>query len=207
MRNPKRIKPFLEELGNAWEKVPDWRFGQLICNIPFDRDPFFLEEDEFMQNVNKLLDKNKVINEMDVDVNSKRDDGDEVQFEFYVLNGIERDDNKVDMWNIFNNVWVNYDVNKYVKKYVRNPNKFSAMKDGEYIFGFDALCEEIRRTICWQEWSRVEYEIKASSMFGEPRKIDCYDQAEKNIPIIARECIYQYKEHLKKNGGKNGKRK
>lgn len=55
MRKPDRIEPFLAELAKYWHKVPDWRFGQLICNIPFERDPFFMEEKEFMENVKKLF--------------------------------------------------------------------------------------------------------------------------------------------------------
>ena len=50
-----RIDPFLEELGRFWKKHPDWRFGQLMCNL--DRryraqhngcDFFCLEEDDFL---------------------------------------------------------------------------------------------------------------------------------------------------------------
>lgn len=59
MRNPNRIKPFLEEVERLWNKVPDWRFGQLICNIPYNRDPFFLEEDEFLEEMKKLFKEDK----------------------------------------------------------------------------------------------------------------------------------------------------
>ena len=52
MRDPQRIEPFLKELGKYWSKVPDWRFGQLICNvfgeIAVKRDPFFIEEGEML---------------------------------------------------------------------------------------------------------------------------------------------------------------
>lgn len=60
MRDPNRIEPFLEELAKMWRIVPDWRFGQLICNIPFDRDPFFIEEDEFLDCMGKLFKKEGV---------------------------------------------------------------------------------------------------------------------------------------------------
>ena len=33
MRDPNRIPAFLTFLQICWEKVPDWRFGQLIENI------------------------------------------------------------------------------------------------------------------------------------------------------------------------------
>lgn len=55
MRDKKRIKKFCDELATIWEKeCPDWRFGQMICNVFNDmvaserRDPFFPEEDEMM---------------------------------------------------------------------------------------------------------------------------------------------------------------
>ena len=54
-------KLFKAELGQISEvtqddlEVPDWRFGQLICNIPFDRDPFFMEEAEFLGCIKKMF--------------------------------------------------------------------------------------------------------------------------------------------------------
>ena len=51
MRDKNRIKPFLEEIGKLWEKVPDWRFGQLIVNVlgTCKKDPWFYEEDEMLE--------------------------------------------------------------------------------------------------------------------------------------------------------------
>lgn len=51
MRDIKRIEPFLEKLGEYWKQVPDWRFGQLMCNFlnSLPRDPFFIEEDEMLE--------------------------------------------------------------------------------------------------------------------------------------------------------------
>ena len=55
MRNPNRIYDFCIQLANIWEKnVPQWRFGQLICNVFGEmsadgRDPFFPEEDEMIE--------------------------------------------------------------------------------------------------------------------------------------------------------------
>lgn len=52
MRNPERIKPFLKEIENIWDELPDWRFGQLIenfkrvANIP---DLFYIEDDRFIE--------------------------------------------------------------------------------------------------------------------------------------------------------------
>lgn len=61
MRNPNRIDPFLKELGEYWKKVPDWRFGQLICNVfgTLDRDPFFPEEEEILDCFEKYFKEEK----------------------------------------------------------------------------------------------------------------------------------------------------
>jgi hypothetical protein len=57
MRNPDRIDPFLNQLGELWKKYPDLRFGQLITFI-LSKDEqfppskpafamFYLEENEW----------------------------------------------------------------------------------------------------------------------------------------------------------------
>lgn len=55
MRDPKRIDSFCERLAKAWKNVPDWRFGQLMVNClgEMDRDPFFPEEDEMIEYIEK----------------------------------------------------------------------------------------------------------------------------------------------------------
>ena len=57
MRDPKRIDKFCVELAEYWKKVPDWRFGQLICNVlgTCTRDPFFYEEDEMIEVFKKFF--------------------------------------------------------------------------------------------------------------------------------------------------------
>ena len=51
IRDKKRIKPFLARLEKVWKAVPDWRFGQLMCNVlnSMDKDPFFPEDDEMIE--------------------------------------------------------------------------------------------------------------------------------------------------------------
>lgn len=52
MRNPERIKEFCNELAEIWEtNVPQWRFGQLICNVfgTLNEDPFFPEEEKMIK--------------------------------------------------------------------------------------------------------------------------------------------------------------
>lgn len=52
MRNPNRIKIFCDQLAEIWkDNCPDWRFGQLICNVfgSFDIDPFFPEEEQMIK--------------------------------------------------------------------------------------------------------------------------------------------------------------
>lgn len=60
MRDPKRIHKFCARLEKAWMMFPDQRFGQLMCNILGDmqsngRDPFFPEEDEMIEYIEKYL--------------------------------------------------------------------------------------------------------------------------------------------------------
>lgn len=58
MRDPNRIDAFLKKLGNIWkDKVPDWRFGQLMFNFlsQVDEDPFFWEEDKFLEKLENFL--------------------------------------------------------------------------------------------------------------------------------------------------------
>ena len=54
MRDPKRIDDFCNKFAEMWKKeVPDWRFGQLICNMfgNFGVDSFFLEEDNMLKKI------------------------------------------------------------------------------------------------------------------------------------------------------------
>ncbi len=57
MRDPNRIDNFMYELGEIWKKeLPDWRFGQLIFNfISVYGDPFYWEEDVFLENVKEYI--------------------------------------------------------------------------------------------------------------------------------------------------------
>jgi hypothetical protein len=61
MRNPERIKEFCNELAEIWEtNVPQWRFGQLICNVfgTLNEDPFFPEEDRMIKIFKDYFNKN-----------------------------------------------------------------------------------------------------------------------------------------------------
>jgi hypothetical protein len=59
MRDPNRIRPFLNRLAEIWELVPDWRFGQLMCNVlgGVERDPFFIEDDEMIEQIEVQFNK------------------------------------------------------------------------------------------------------------------------------------------------------
>lgn len=61
MRNPDRIDKFCNELAQIWKSnVPDWRFGQLICNVfgTLNEDPFFPEEDRMIKIFKDYFGKN-----------------------------------------------------------------------------------------------------------------------------------------------------
>ena len=124
-----------------------------------------------------------------------------MQFEYYVLN-YNPNAKKIEPFNIFRNCYVQEYTEKAIKKYLRSPKNYKYERYGEdTLYGFEGLCKEIERIIQWQEWSRREYEIYVGDSFEKDcnklEKWDCYMQAKSNIPMIARECIYQYKEQRK----------
>jgi hypothetical protein len=129
----------------------------------------------------------------------------DMQFEYYVLN-YDWNRHKVERFNIFNNCYLNDNAIKEVKKYLRSPSKYeytdSVFHDRKKYYGFDALVREIDSLIRWQEWGRREYEISVGDAFesdcSKLEKWDCYEQCKPNIPMIAREIIWQYK-HRKEN--------
>ncbi len=50
MRDPKRIQEFCNRLAEIWTvECPDWRFGQLVCNVLDGCDIFYLEEDKMLK--------------------------------------------------------------------------------------------------------------------------------------------------------------
>ena len=58
MRDPNRIKPFLETIAKCWVQVPDWRFGQLIENLKrrLDiKDLFYIEDKELEEAIKKVF--------------------------------------------------------------------------------------------------------------------------------------------------------
>lgn len=152
-------------------------------------------------------------------------------FEYYVLNyNFNRD--KIELFNIFDNYYVQEQTEKEIKKYLRSPKDYkyeSFFKDEEPIYGFDGLCKQFESILRHEEWARCEYEIAVGSIFitelsdivrsvergeidndnileeikkkeernNKLEKWDCFQQAKNNIPMIMRECIYQYKQYQK----------
>lgn len=59
MRNSDRILEILTLLQLGWQKVPDWRFGQLIENLKRytgKYDLFYVEDDEMMKEIIDFFD-------------------------------------------------------------------------------------------------------------------------------------------------------
>lgn len=119
----------------------------------------------------------------------------EPNFEFYVLN-YDINARKLVMFNIFNNIHVYDNALAATKRHLRNKKKFTR-EDFE---------KELASIIKWQEWSRVEYEICAGEPFPKDesklQKVDCWMQAEHNVPIIADMCILRYRQFLKEQKNK-----
>ena len=162
-----------------------------------------------------------------------------IQFEYYVLNhNFNRD--KIELFNIFDNYYVQEQTEKEIKKYIHNPKNYkydSFYKDEESVYGFDGLCKKFEQILRCEEWSRCEYEIAVGGIFitelsdiiravereeitvdevyeeiqkknkrnSKLEKWDCFQQAQKNIPMIMRECIWQYKEQKKAKDGEQHK--
>lgn len=125
-----------------------------------------------------------------------------MKFKFYVLN-YDFNGKRVENFNIFNNILLNEETEKIVKKYLRSPKnfKYDDYFNKQVLFGFEGFCKELERLIMWQEWGRREYEISVGDAFEDDlekfEKWDCYMQCKPNIEIIAREVIWQYKQYLK----------
>lgn len=59
MRDVKRLDKFYDELKEVHAKsFPDWRFGQLMFNFINEcGDPFYWEEDKFIEEIKKYANK------------------------------------------------------------------------------------------------------------------------------------------------------
>lgn len=57
MRDINRIPAFLQTIKECWELLPDLRFGQMMSNFLFQlpRDPFFYEDNEFIEKFEKYM--------------------------------------------------------------------------------------------------------------------------------------------------------
>jgi len=59
MRDSNRIPELLKVLQTGWEKVPDWRFGQLIENLKRfinKQDLFYIEDDDLINALIEFFD-------------------------------------------------------------------------------------------------------------------------------------------------------
>ena len=64
MRDPERIRKYCQTLAECWEMVPDWRFGQFLCNTLGEvltelkqKDLFFPEDEELFSALQKVMRK------------------------------------------------------------------------------------------------------------------------------------------------------
>jgi len=57
MRNPSRIPKNWAKIARFHSEYPDWRMGQFLMNLlnEFKEDPFFLEDDEFIEKVEEVI--------------------------------------------------------------------------------------------------------------------------------------------------------
>ena len=58
MRDPKRIDTFCKRLADAWKRIPDMRFFQLMENVTMCNNmPFFIEDNEAIKMIEQFVDK------------------------------------------------------------------------------------------------------------------------------------------------------
>ena len=58
MRDPNRIQPILDDLGNVWRAHPDMRLGQLLVNlVAVDSDLYFVEDEALDKTLVDVLHK------------------------------------------------------------------------------------------------------------------------------------------------------
>ena len=57
MRDPARIHEILKVIEELWQKEPDWRLGQLFCNLvpKFELSTYFIEDDEVLEQLKTFL--------------------------------------------------------------------------------------------------------------------------------------------------------
>lgn len=60
MRDPDRIKPMLEKLGEAWRLYPDMRLGQLLIVCAASNNLFGLEDDILYERLQKYINQMRI---------------------------------------------------------------------------------------------------------------------------------------------------
>ena len=94
----------------------------------------------------------------------------------------EFNSDKIEPYNIFNNVRFKEEVDKLLKEFV-SLDDFKEKLDSELRYNF---------------WSRAEYEIMCSGLFDRNKayKIDIYSQVVPNLDVLARYIIEEYDRKL-----------
>jgi hypothetical protein len=59
MRDPARIPIILEKVQEVWLAHPDMRLGQILVNVMGQADPFMVEDDVLLDDLNEWLDTSK----------------------------------------------------------------------------------------------------------------------------------------------------
>lgn len=58
-RDPSRIPVILDEMRKVWEESPDLRLGQLIVNVIGRKDPFMVEDDVLLDDLQEWSETSK----------------------------------------------------------------------------------------------------------------------------------------------------
>lgn len=121
-----------------------------------------------------------------------------VKLEFYVL---KSDNGQIQPYNLFSDELIYNETIAAVKGYLKNPNKFEYVLDnGNAIHGIEAFTKRLLAIMSIQEYKKEDHAIAVTSWGpGDTpiKKINCFDQLEPNIEMVASYVIRQYKNWIK----------
>ena len=55
MRADSRIDNICQQLAQLWHQLPDWRLAQLMSNVFFTKDCFYMEDQDFIDYIERFI--------------------------------------------------------------------------------------------------------------------------------------------------------
>lgn len=123
-----------------------------------------------------------------------------MKFEWFILN-YDYNNKKTKSVNIFDEDYIQQQVEKAIKKYLRAPSKFEYLsytppgRENRNLYGFDALVREIASILRQEDADYFETHFFPSFPidYDEPQPWGLYEQCEPNLVELTHSCIRQFK--------------